>query len=257
MQKIKNEMVYMFSPDNLFKIMKTKGFNNKRLADALNDLGIAIKADAFKAHRAKPRMEVFSGICDVLDIAEQELFELTDRKRKLLKEKYCSSDRIEINSQIRKSTTNFSDMELKSNVLSIPIFIQGTFSRKIYDLVSNKNVYIESELLKNYYNHRDIVAINISGDSMGRRSTDQNIFLIELLKNKEFSKSEGLYLVRYGNIVQIKKVQFLGNGEVLLLSLNPDYQPINLKEEVGKDWEIIGKPFMKLNIEYYNNVEYL
>jgi hypothetical protein len=202
-------------------------------------------------------MEVLSGIADVLDIVEQELFTLTSRKEKMLAEKYGKFDNHQAQHKIRKSTTNFSEKLLLECVLSIPIFSQGTFPKDIRNLVSDKNLYIEMNLLKNYYNHRNIIAINISGDSMGRRNTDLNTFLIELVQHKEFSKSEGLYLVRYGNIVQIKRVQFLGNGEVILLSLNPVYQPINLKEEVGEDWEIIGKPFMKINIEYYNNVEYL
>jgi len=250
----------MFSPENLFEIMKSKGFNNQRLADALNDLGIPIKADAFKAykyHKSSPRMEVLSGIADVLDISEQELFEITDRKRKKLAEKYGNFNKQESQCKIRKSTTNFSEKELSESVLRIPIFMQGTFSEDIRTLVSNKNLYLEMNLLKNYHNYKNIIAIRIPGDSMGTRNTDQSIFLIELVQHKEFSKSEGLYLVRYGDIVQIKRVQFLGNNEVTLLSLNPDYQPINPKKEVANDWEIIGKPFMKLNIEYYNNVEYL
>lgn len=250
----------MFSPGNLFKIMKSKGFDNKRLANALNNIGISIKPDAFKAYkhnRASPRMEVLSGIVDVLDIVEQELFEVTSRKEKHLVMKYGNSDRNQASSKIKRSTTNFSEKELTESVVSIPVFMQGTFTKDIMDLISAKNLYIEMELLKAYYDHRNIIAVNISGDSMGRRNTDQNIFLIELVQHKEFSKSEGLYLVRYGNIVQIKRVQFLGNNEVLLLSLNSAYQPINPKEEVGDDWEIIGKPFMKMSIEYYNNVEYL
>jgi len=250
----------MFSPENLFEIMKLKGFDNKKLANALNDLGIPIKADALKAykyHKASPRMEVLTGIADVLDIVEQELFTLTSRKKKMLAEKYGNYDKYRARQEIRKSTTNFSEKLLSESVLSIPVFLQGTFTKDIKNLVSDKNLYLEMNLLKNYYNHRNIIAINISGDSMGTRNTDQSMFLIELVQHKEYSKSEGLYLVRYGNIVQIKRVQFLGNGEVLLLSLNTAYQPINLKEEVGEDWEIIGKPFMKINIEYYNNVEYL
>lgn len=250
----------MFSPENLFEIMKSKGFDNKKLAAALNDLGIALKADAFKAykhHRASPRMEVLSGIVDVLDIAEQELFETSKRKEKMLALKYGNFDTQKAQKKIRKSTTNFSEVELTESVLSIPVFMQGSYSKDIRSLVSNKNLYIEMDLLKNYYNYKNIIAINIPGDSMGKRNTDQSIFLIELVQHKEFSKSEGLYLVRYGNIVQIKRVQFLGNNEVMLLSLNSVYQPIKPNEDVGNDWEIIGKPFMELNIEYYNNVEYL
>jgi len=253
-------MVYMFSPEKLFEIMKEKGFNNQRLSNALSDIGIPIKPDAFKAYkynRASPRMEVFSGIVDILDITEQELFEITPRKEKLLSTKYGSIDIERSSINIKNATTNFSKAELDKSVVSIPVFIQGTFLKDIKSLVSDKNLYIEMDLLKNYYNYRNIIAINVSGDSMGRRNTENNIFLIELVQHKEFSKAEGLYLVRYGNIVQIKRVQFLGNGEVLLISLNTAYQPINPKREVGDDWEIIGKPFMKMNIEYYNNVEYL
>jgi len=235
----------MFSPEKLFEIMKKKGFNNQKLANALNDIGISIKADAFKAyksHRASPRMEVFSGIVDVLDIEEQDLFERTSRKSHI---------------NIQKSTLIFGNKELKENVVKIPIFEQGTFLSDIKNLVSDKNLYIEMNILKNYYNYKNIIAINVFYDSTERKNIENNIFLIEFVKNKEFSKVDGLYLVRYDNIMQIKRVQFLGNDEVLLISLDIEYPPINPKEVVGNNWEILGKVFIKMGIEYYTNIEYL
>ena len=73
----------MFNVDKLFTIMKEKGYNNQKMADALNNLGIKISADAFKQYKAgksKPRMEVLEGIAEILGVFEQDFFDLSGQK---------------------------------------------------------------------------------------------------------------------------------------------------------------------------------
>lgn len=234
----------MFSGEKLSYHMKEKKFTNKQLAETLNNMGIEIKEDSFKGYRqgrSNPRMEVLCGIAEALGIREQDLF---------------NGER-ESSSKMRRATTNFNEVNFNESVVRIPVFLEGTYTQNIHDLISGENVYIEVDLLKNYHNHRNIIAIKITSDTEETQTRNNNICLIELMKEKDFSKIDGVYLVRYGNIIQIKKVQFLGNNEIKLISLNSSYPPLNPKDEVGEDWEILGKPFMRLNIEYYNNVQYL
>jgi len=80
---------------------------------------------------------------------------------------------------------------------------------------------------------------------------ENNILIIELINGKDFIKSDGLYFVEYGGLMQIKKVQFLGKNKILLINLNKDYPPINLHNDNNKNYEIIGKAIAKLDIKQY------
>lgn len=235
----------MFSGKKLSEQMKLKNFTNKSLVERLNDMGIKIGEDSFKSYRqdrANPRIEVLCGIADALGILEQDLFDRdtgTTFKR-------------------RKPTTNLDQSTLKSSVVSIPIFMEGTYHNDIYDLISDDNIYIEIRRLKNCYkDYKNIIAIQIDGDTATPENNlkEDDVFLIQLIQNREFSKIDGLYLVRYGNIMQIKKVQFLGNDEIKLISLNPEYPPINPSKDLGNNWEIIGKVIIKINIDYYECIK--
>lgn len=237
----------MFSGRNLAAEMKLKNFTNKRMAERLNSMGIEIGEDSFKAYRqdrASPRMEVLCGIAEALGIIEQDLF---DRELKT-----------PLHEQKRKSTTNFNETTLENSVVSIPIYMEGTFTNNIYDLISKENIYIEMSRLKNCKaDYKEIIAIRIDGDTPSPENDlkEADVFLIQLIDNRIFSKIDGLYLVRYGNIMQIKKVQFLGNDEIKLISLNPAYPPINPSKELGDNWEIFGKVIVKLNMEYYECIK--
>jgi len=68
----------MLDPNKLSSLMKKRGFNNRRIAETLTNMGIAISESSFKGYRQgkyNPRLEVLSGIAKVLSVKEQELLE--------------------------------------------------------------------------------------------------------------------------------------------------------------------------------------
>jgi len=239
----------MFNADKLFTLMNEKGYNNKKMAEALNNLGIKITADAFKqykAGKAKPRVDVLEGVAEVLGVFEQDFFDLSPQRKKLFEEKYKS-----------KFKDN-SIIQLEENVLSVPIIYAGAGAEALIDLSNCEHIYLEKSLfLDESIPQNNIISIKIVGDSMEPELKENDILLVELTNNRPFARSDGMYLIRYGDIIQIKKVQFLGNGEVVLISLNKDYPPVNPLKDYGVEYEILGKPFMKLRTEHYSRVQFI
>jgi len=91
----------------------------------------------------------------------------------------------------------------------------------------------------------NLLLMVVVGNSMEPLYYENDIVFIDMVNGREFLPVNGTYLVRYGNTVQIKDVEFLGNGEILLFSRNSP-AIINPKE-YGVEWEIVGKPYANLH----------
>jgi phage repressor protein C with HTH and peptisase S24 domain len=224
--------------------MDEKGYTNQDMASFLNNLGIKITADAFskyKTERSKPRMEVFEGIVDVLNILEQDLFDLPPHFEKKFEKKYQNKDR---------------EVQVKNDVVAIRMIYAGAGAEALADINNGELVYIEKSLFSRFNTQNEIIAIKIIGNSMEPDMQENDLIVIEMVSNLGYKKIDGIYLVRYGDVVQIKQVQFLGNGEILLKSINSEYSPINPSKELNIAWEILGKPILKLNVEYYASLTF-
>lgn len=243
----------MFNADKLFTIMRKKGYTNQKLAVALNNLGIKISAEAFKqykAYKSKPRMEVLEGIAEVLGVFEQDFFDLSPQRRKLFEQKYLT----EVKGEYCEGQNT---IQTRDNTVALPMIYAGAGSEALADLTNCEHIHLEkSFFLNTIIPNSKIVSVKVVGDSMEPEIKENDILLVELIEQKPFVKTDGIYLIRYGDIIQIKKVQFLGNGEVVLISLNKDYPPVNPTRDHGVEYEIFGKPFMKLNIEHYATVHF-
>ena len=64
-------------------------------------------------------------------------------------------------------------------------------------------------------------------------------FMILVNNRFDFVKIAGIYIVRCDNAVYIKRVDFLPNGGLKLMSINPKYGDIILSPD--ENFEILGK----------------
>jgi hypothetical protein len=92
----------------------------------------------------------------------------------------------------------------------------------------------------------NLLVMVVVGNSMEPLYYENDIVFIDMVNGREFLQVNGTYLVRYGNTVQIKDVEFLGNGDILLMSRNSKaiIQPV---KDLGVEWEIVGKPYATLH----------
>ncbi|MDQ7084925.1 MAG: LexA family transcriptional regulator [Sulfurovum sp.] len=216
----------MFDSKKLMLHMKEKGYTNASIAEAVSNLGVEIKENSFKAYRqnrASPRIEVLCAIAEVLGIAEQELF---DNKNHYVKK--------------------FLDDNNDEQIIKIPMFKLGTTLDSLNSMDNCDFMHIENKLVKSY-GIKNLIAIKIEGDSMLPLCKNNDTVIIELFKNNIFSKIDNIYFMAYGDILQIKRVQFIKEKEISIISLNQDYPSLNPK----KDYTILGKLLLKVNVEYF------
>jgi len=238
----------MFNGKKLTELMKQQGYDDTKIATVLNSMNIEISHNTIRGYKSgnSPRLEVLSALAEILGVIEQDLIVDTPRIRNIFYKRYGRKG-------VDVSNT---EMQLKENVVAIPMVATGAGAEALADLANCEMIYIEKNLLAHYTNNKNIIAAKIIGNSMESDFKENDVVLIELVKNQNFIKNDGVYLVRYGDIVQLKQVQFLGNGEILLKSANTQYTAINPTKDYGIDWEILGKPLVKIVVEYYSDLQY-
>lgn len=91
--------------------------------------------------------------------------------------------------------------------------------------------------------------IRCLGDSMEPEFQNGDYLLVEMLDGRYFIKREGIYLVRVGEIVYIKRVLFLPNGDAKLISINPSYGIIQPIKDLGYEYEILGAVYGKISVK--------
>lgn len=100
-------------------------------------------------------------------------------------------------------------------------------------------------------NAKYVKIIQCYGDSMMPEFNDGDFMLIEMLCGREYVKRPGLYLVRLGDIVYIKRIEFLPNNDIRLISINPAYQTFTASS-TGYEWEILACVYGRINIKISN-----
>lgn len=174
---------------------------------------------------------------------------------------YFFDDEIEQNKQIVKNElkANLSEylpylpdnLQLKDFVVVKKLdILAGAGSEGAFDITmlnSNGVVAVERRVLGRL-NPANIRAIEIIGDSMEPEYTEGDIALIDMVNYRyDFVKIAGIYVVRCNEAVYIKRVEFLPEGGLKLMSLNRDYGDIILG--VDDNFEILGKVCGKIHYE--------
>lgn len=100
-------------------------------------------------------------------------------------------------------------------------------------------------------NAKYVKIIQCYGDSMMPEFNDGDFMLIEMLGGRDYVKRPGLYLVRLGDIVYIKRIEFLPDNDIRLISINPAYQPFTASS-TGYPWEILACVYGKISVKISN-----
>ena len=90
--------------------------------------------------------------------------------------------------------------------------------------------------------------IKCLGDSMEPAFHDGDYLLIEMLGGREFIKRAGIYLVRLNDIVYIKRVEFMPDNDLRLISLNPCYSSFTASS-TGYNYEILGCVYGRISVK--------
>ena len=110
-------------------------------------------------------------------------------------------------------------------------------TEEVEDLLAFKQDWISRELRSSPDN---LSLIYVQGESMVPTLNPGDVILIE--RNHSPNISDGIHVIRMGEALLVKRLQFLPEGELNVSSDNPSYHPfrVRLREEMD-DFGIIGR----------------
>lgn len=125
----------------------------------------------------------------------------------------------------------------------------GAGAAGIIDVPREGNRIALDKLMLNGLYSQHLKVIEVIGDSMQPEYNEGDIALIDMVDGRyDFKKISGMYIVRVGDVVHIKRIEFLPNDRVRLISINKAYGDI-LPHKEGYEYEILGKVCGKIRIE--------
>ena len=134
---------------------------------------------------------------------------------------------------------------VENDYVLLPLYnVQGSagagrhiHSEEVEDLLAFKQDWITRELRSS---PEDLSLIHVQGESMVPTLNPGDVILIE--RNHSGKVSDGIYVIRMGDALLIKRLQFLPEGELNVTSDNPAYQPFRVSlKEGSEDFAIIGR----------------
>jgi phage repressor protein C with HTH and peptisase S24 domain len=109
--------------------------------------------------------------------------------------------------------------------------------------ISSESMILDKNLLPKNSRMKDFAIIRIVGDSMEPYIEEGDFAVIQLSAGRAVVPVNGVYLIAFGESVQIKRCSFQSDGSCLLLSDNQLYPP----EKAGNgEWEIVGKVILRI-----------
>ena len=131
---------------------------------------------------------------------------------------------------------------------------EGMFDLEMLDKEERK-VAVDKSFVKGL-NPVNLRVFEVVGDSMLPDFEESDWAVVDMVNNRgNFVRIAGVYVVRMGEIVYIKRVEFLPNDNVKLISLNPKYGDIYPHKE-GYDCEILGKVCGKIHYEVHKGLTF-
>lgn len=135
--------------------------------------------------------------------------------------------------------------QLDQRYVLLPLYgVQGSAgtgrlveTEEVEDHLAFKREWITRELRAR---PEQLLLIYVHGESMVPTLNPGDVILMERYDQNRVS--DGIYAIRMGNALLVKRLQFLPNGELLVTSDNPAYKPFQVKLHDGsEDIQIIGR----------------
>lgn len=83
------------------------------------------------------------------------------------------------------------------------------------------------------------VVVQAKGDSMKPSIRDGDLLLVEVLQ--EPANDDGIYVINVGGRVMVKRLQFLLDRSIKIVSDNPAYEPQVIKDDKAEGFWVVGR----------------
>lgn len=109
------------------------------------------------------------------------------------------------------------------------------------ELISGYLKFRKDWLTREGLHPKDLVAIRVTGDSMDGTLSDGDTVLID----RSRTKPDGVFAIRIGDGLRIKRLQKMTDGSLRVSSDNPMYQPEVIHPENMEQVEIVGQCYWR------------
>jgi len=225
--------MYILNQNRLKTLLKNAKLTYFDLTIKLAEIGysiteISVKKFMQKNNPVRPSMDTIMAIAKVLACTYDELIVIDD-------------DQTIITNKIK-------GVNATATLYNSTATIGGDI---IVNLLFADKLELPSQIIGNVQN--DILAIKCVGDSLMPCYNDGDIILMERVKNPNFKRCNGVYLIKQGANVYLKRLEFTNNDEVLMPNIA---NPLSNKRTKFKELEFFGYAFGKINIKIYAGLSY-
>ncbi|QPH88774.1 XRE family transcriptional regulator [Campylobacter concisus] len=234
-------MAKMFDFKRAKEIMREKGINQNDIVFFLADQGINYTLDGVKnwfrkdeKTRNNPEIKTLRALAELFDTSLDEL--------------------------IIGGSDTLKDLPLDNIVfLSKSEMRVGAGSEGIYDLAmlqkDERKIAVDKAFLKGL-DTKNLRIFEVVGDSMEPDFYEGDWAIADMVAGRDkFVRIAGVYIVRMGESVYIKRVEFLPHNGIKLISINTKYGEMYPHKE-GYEWEILGKVCGKVHCEVYKGLTF-
>lgn len=233
------------------KARKEAKLNQKDLGDKIGVTASAItqfetEPDYEKKKRAvRPSLENLYAIAEATNKSIVDFFPNSAENKKAIVKQELKSN---LNEYLPYLPEN---LQLKDFVLVKKLGIlagAGSFGEWDEEFLDGNGVVAIEKRILGKVNPINVRTIEIIGDSMEPDFHEGDVAIVDMVNCRyDFIKIAGIYIVRSDNAVYIKRVEFLPNGGLKLISLNPKYGDIELSPD--ENFEILGKICGKISYQ--------
>jgi phage repressor protein C with HTH and peptisase S24 domain len=108
---------------------------------------------------------------------------------------------------------------------------------EIVDALAFKREWVRSELRAN---PKDLALVMMTGESMEPTLSKDDVILVN--RRIGSTHSDGIYLLRAGEALLVKRLQFMPQGSIRVISDNQAYEPFTVTPDTAEnDFRIIGR----------------
>ena len=235
-------MAKMFDFKRAKEIMREKGINQNDIVFFLADQGINYTLDGVKnwfrkdeKTRNNPEIKTLRALAELFDTSLDEL--------------------------IIGGSDTLKDLSLDNIVfLSKSEMRVGAGSEGVYDLEmlqkDERKIAVDKAFLKGL-DTKNLRIFEVVGDSMEPDFYEGDWAIADMVAGRDkFVRIAGVYIVRVDDVVYIKRVEFLPQGKIKLISLNPKYSDMYPHKEGYSECEILGKVCGKIHCEVYKGLTF-
>lgn len=225
------------------KYRKEIKLTQKQLAEKIGVSASAITQYETMGSKVKPTIENLNAIAVATNKSIIDFFPNADANRKKL-----------VKYELKKNALDYVEFLDGGNSKEI-VFIDnpelklGAGAEGVFDLElfrTDRKIGIDRRFIAGL-NPVNLKVFSVVGDSMEPEYEENDLAIVDMVNHRyDFVKIPGIYMVRVGDVVYIKRVEFLPNGGLKLISLNPNYGEL-LPHKDGYEYEILGKVCGKIH----------